>query len=158
MFSQNCIACDTITGNIQSPGGLVTEDTYWQVDHALSPIFIRGQLIIKLKRHCENLSDLTSDEADSLGPLIRQVCHALQVIMCAEKVHVASYGEGISHVHFIVTPRTKELPPSNIRLTMYLTWRRLLYQLGMKGLARSEGEATEIVKQVREALCGERNN
>jgi len=155
---KNCLACDTLTGKIFPPGGVIYADDYWQVDHALPPIWILGLLIIKLQRHCEHLADLSPAEAAALGPLIQQVSQALREVTKAQKVHVASYGEGIQHVHFLVTPRTTEMPASNIQLTFWLLWRRTLYRLGWKKSVYDPAAASEIAQLVRLTLMLEGGN
>jgi diadenosine tetraphosphate (Ap4A) HIT family hydrolase len=147
-----CLICETLAGKRRTPGGVIYEDDYWWIDHTLPPIFLPGKLIIKLKRHCENLAELNTDEARTLGILIQQVSQALQEVTGAEKTHVASHGEGIQHVHFLITPRTEDLPASNIRLTYWLQWRRFCYALGFKKMAHPVDQAAFVAKQVRERL------
>jgi len=152
-MTAHCLPCQTLEGKLQTPGGVIYEDDHWLVDHSLPPVFIPGKLVIKLKRHCEQLAELTDEEAQSLGSLIQRVALALQEVTGAEKVHVASYGEGVKHVHFLVTPRTENLPASNIRLIYWLLWRRFWYCLGFqRWLAYPETQAAEIARQVRERL------
>jgi diadenosine tetraphosphate (Ap4A) HIT family hydrolase len=127
---ENCLACDTLSGKIVPPGGVIYADEYWQVDHALPPIWVPGLLVIKLRRHCEHLAELSPAEAAAFGPFIQQISRVLQEVTKAQKIHVASYGEGIRHMHFLVTPRTAEMPASHIQLTFWLLWRRSLYRLG----------------------------
>ena len=59
MLIDKCLACSTLTGKLQAPGGVIYQDNYWVVEHSLSPVLLRGYLIIKLKRHCEHLAELT---------------------------------------------------------------------------------------------------
>jgi len=150
--AENCLACDTLSGEIIPPGGVIYADDYWQVDHALPPIWVPGLLIIKLWRHCEHLAELSSDEASALGPLIQKVSGALQEVTDAKKVHVASYGEGTKHVHFLMTPRTAEMPASHIQLILQLLWHRSLYHLGWKKFVHDPAIAAEIADLVRSAL------
>ncbi len=148
----DCVACKTLSRELQVPGGIIFEDEYWLVDHTLPPVLIRGQLIIKLKRHCEHLAKLTPPETDTLGPIIQLICEAVSEVIKPEKIHVASYGEGIKHIHFIVTPRIEEMPTSNIRLTIWIVWRRWLNRLGWKRVVNSKEEAAEIASQIRDYL------
>jgi diadenosine tetraphosphate (Ap4A) HIT family hydrolase len=149
---ENCLVCQTVVGEIIPPGGLIFSDGLWQVDHAVPPIWMLGQLVIKSVRHCEQLAELLPEEAAALGPLIPRLSQALQTVTRAEKIHLASYGEGLRHVHFLVTPRTAEMPASNVRLTFWLLWRRSLYRFGWKKFAHPPTAAVEIARQVREAL------
>ena len=38
-------------------------------------------MIIKLKRHCEHLAELTPEEAASLGPVLQSTCAALTKVL-----------------------------------------------------------------------------
>ena len=145
----SCLVCKTLVDGRGTLGGVIYEDDYWLIDHALPPVFVLGKLIIKLKRHCENLGELTTDEAHVLGTLIRRVTQAVQMATGAEKVHVASYGEGVPHVHFLVTPRTTAMPASNIQLSYWWQWRRLLYRIGWRNLTFSSTEVADMVQQVQ---------
>ncbi len=149
MIKDNCLACDTLVGKLQTPGGVIYENDYWLVDHALPPIFVLGKLIIKLKRHCEHLAELTPNKSQTLGSLIQRVSQVVQEVTSAEKVHIASYGEGVKHVHFLVTPQIVGMPASNIRLVYWLQKQRLLYQFGWRSKAFKPNEAAEIVEEIR---------
>jgi diadenosine tetraphosphate (Ap4A) HIT family hydrolase len=155
MKVENCIACQTLRGELEPPGGVIYQDDFWWLDHVLPPVFIRGKLVLKLKRHCEHLSRLTVAETATLGPLIQRVCAALQDVTGAEKIHVASYGEGVRHVHFLITPRTADLPAGNIYLTIWLMWRRGLYRLGHRRVVYHESCAGKIADQIRQTLNSE---
>ena len=147
-----CVVCQMLKKEVCPPGGVIYENETWLLAHSLPPVFIPGKLTLKLKRHRENLSELSTQESVALGPLIQRVCQVLQRVTRAEKVHVASYGEGISHVHFLITPRTENLPASNIQLTFWLLWRRGLYQLRNRGVVFGDGDVIEICDQIRQAL------
>ncbi|HEY9823295.1 MAG TPA: hypothetical protein V6D35_21370, partial [Candidatus Sericytochromatia bacterium] len=60
---------------------LLQEVYYWRVDHSLSPVLLLGFLIIKTKRHCEQLAELTPGEAAALGPIIHNTCLVLSQIL-----------------------------------------------------------------------------
>ncbi len=70
----NCLVCLTLCGEAAPPGGVIYEDPHWLVDHALPPVYFRGQLILKLKRHCEHLAELTP--AESLAALQNHCCES----------------------------------------------------------------------------------
>jgi ATP adenylyltransferase len=72
-----CMSCDLLAGKITPPGGIIYENAYWHVDSVVRPVYWKGFLIIKLKRHCENLAELLSEEASSLGPVIQATSSAL---------------------------------------------------------------------------------
>jgi diadenosine tetraphosphate (Ap4A) HIT family hydrolase len=64
-----CLACKVLDGRIQPPGGAIYEDEHWVVDHSISPVRLKGWLIIKPKRYVEDLADLSPVEAASISPL-----------------------------------------------------------------------------------------
>ena len=148
----DCLACQVLRAQITPPGGIIYADDFWQLDHTLPPIFILGKLTLKLKRHCEHLSELSGEEAAVLGPLIQQVCRALQDVTSAQKVHLASYGEGVQHLHFLITPRMADLPASNIHLAFWTVWRRGLYRLGRRWAVYDQADAQKIADRMRSAL------
>lgn len=76
MHVDGCMACDVLTGKIRAPGGIIYEDPYWVVDHSVSPVLFPGFLIIKLKRHCEQLTELTADEMAPFAATLRLTCIA----------------------------------------------------------------------------------
>jgi diadenosine tetraphosphate (Ap4A) HIT family hydrolase len=125
----------------------VHEDEYWHVDHAISPPFSKGWLIVKPKRHVESVGDLSAEEAASLGPLLKRVCAAVERALGAERVYVCSFGEEVRHVHFHVVPRTQEMPPNGPLLLPELF-------SDDRPWGCSEEEAAEAVAAVRAALAG----
>jgi diadenosine tetraphosphate (Ap4A) HIT family hydrolase len=100
-----CMACDVFEGRLQPPGGRIHEGDQWIVDHSLSPVRLKGWLLLKPKRHVEAFADLTLDEAAALGPLAAAVAAALTRAVAPERVYVCSFGEEVRHVHIHVVPR-----------------------------------------------------
>ena len=126
-FIPGCLSCDIVAGKRVEPGGVIYETTWWHVGSAVGPAVWRGFLVIKLKRHCEHLAELTPAEAADLGPLIRSTCLALTEVLAPAKVYVCSYGDGVRHVHFWALPRPSEMRPGmhsvmfNLDLRLTLT-------------------------------------
>lgn len=152
MIIEECISCQILNGVINAPGGVIYEDDSWLVNHTMPPVFIPGKLAVILKRHCENLAELYVEEAVAIGPMLWIVCQALQDETRAEKIHVASYGEGVRHVHFLITPRTSDLPASNLYLTLWLLWCHIRYQIGMRKFVHEPENIRKIVQGVRSVL------
>jgi diadenosine tetraphosphate (Ap4A) HIT family hydrolase len=146
-----CLACNVLTGKIKAPGGTIYEDDYWIVEHSLSPVLLPGYLIIKLKRHCENLAELTPEEAIALGPIIQNTCLALSRVLKPAKIHVCSWGEQVKHIHFHVIPRTSDMPVGNLLLLIYMRIKKLLNQLGLSRWVSDE-EAAAVAAKVRQEL------
>lgn len=117
----SCLACDVLEGRIQPPGGVIYEDEYWVVDHSISPVALKGWLIVKPKRHVENFGDLSPDEADAFGPISRAAAASVQAALGAERVYVCSFGEEWRHVHVHVVPRYPGQDPMSWEL-LGLMW------------------------------------
>ena len=106
-----CLACDATAGRLQPPGGTIVEESGWLLEHALSPVPLRGWLILKPRRHVEHLAELEEGEAAALGPLISKVSAAMMSALGAERIYVASFGEIVRHVHIYFVPRYPDMPP-----------------------------------------------
>ena len=65
-----CISCQTVAGEYQPPGGILYDNGCWILFLSARPPLIAGQGFIVLKRHCENVADLTRAEQESLGVMI----------------------------------------------------------------------------------------
>ena len=153
MLEIGCISCDILAGKLKVPGGVIYENQYWHVDSVVSPVTWRGFLIIKLKRHCEQLAELTQEEADTLGPVIQVTCSALMDVLKPAKVYVSSFGEDIKHIHFWVLPRPVNFHPGMNWVMMNLNVRTLLTRrFGIKRWVYSDEEVTELAAQLRERI------
>jgi diadenosine tetraphosphate (Ap4A) HIT family hydrolase len=140
----SCLACDVLAGRIEPPGGTIYEDETWVVDHSISPVALRGWLIVKPRRHVENFGDLTDAEAARLGPISRSAAAAVQNALGAERVYVCSFGEEWRHVHIHVVPRYPGMEP--------LSW-ELLGEMwsGSSKWACTDEEAAVAADAVRDA-------
>lgn len=94
------------------PGGTIHEEGGWLLEHAISPVPLRGWLILKPRRHVEHLAELNPAESQALGPLIEKVSRAMVNALGPERVYVCSFGEVVKHVHFYFVPRYPDMPPS----------------------------------------------
>jgi diadenosine tetraphosphate (Ap4A) HIT family hydrolase len=152
-FVSRCLSCDIVTGKQVEPGGVIYENTYWHVGSAVGPTVWRGFLVIKLKRHCEHIAELTPEEAAVLGPVMRTTCLALTEVLRTAKVYVCSFGDGIKHVHFWALPRPPEMRPGMhpvlFNLDMRLTLTRLL---GIKKWVISDEEVGYTADKLRECF------
>ena len=133
MLVPGCMSCDILAGKRTPPDGVIYENEHWHVDSVLGPVVWRGFLIVKLKRHCEHLAELTPDEAASLGPVIQTTCRALSEVLRPAKVYVCSFGDGVTHIHFWVLPRPPEMRPGLHWVMFHLDMRTTLARrLGIK--------------------------
>lgn len=62
-----CSICEQVAGRIAAPGGSIYDDGLWLVTHHTGPHTDPGELIVKLRRHCESLGELTAAEAMALA-------------------------------------------------------------------------------------------
>jgi diadenosine tetraphosphate (Ap4A) HIT family hydrolase len=155
MLLSGCVSCEIVAGKRIEPGGVIFENEYWHLGTAIGrPVVWQGFLIVKLKRHCEHLAELTSEEALALGPLIQSTCSALTDVLNPKKIYVCSYGDGIKHVHFWVLPRLSGMRPGMHSVMFNLDLRRICTRfLGIKKWIVSDYDVSMIAKQIRDHLC-----
>ncbi|HEX6433684.1 MAG TPA: hypothetical protein VFZ87_05565 [Gemmatimonadales bacterium] len=125
----HCRACAEVAGEISAPGGVVLDDGLWFVSHHTGPHSDPGELIVKTRRHCESLAELTREEAESLGPLLQSTIQALERVVVAERIYAVSFNERIRHVHFLLLPRTRNMPRGHVISDLYRRARNLLRRL-----------------------------
>ena len=152
IVATECLSCEVLAGNRKPPGGVIYEDDYWHVDSVVRPVFWRGFLIIKLKRHCEHLADLTPEEAASLGPVVRMTCRALSEVLKPAKVYVCSFGDGVKHIHFWALPRPHDMRPGLHWVMWHLDVRQYLTRLGIKRWVCSDREVEDLTAQIRQQI------
>lgn len=151
MLVPGCMSCDILAGKRTPPGGVIYQNEYWHVDSVVGPVYWRGFLIIKLKRHCEQLAVLTPAEADALGPVIRITCAALTAVLQPAKVYVCSFGDGVKHIHLWVLPRPPEMRPGMHWVMLNLDLRTLLTRrFGVKRWLCDDDEVVELADRLRE--------
>jgi diadenosine tetraphosphate (Ap4A) HIT family hydrolase len=91
------------------PGGVIYEGAHWLVEHCVGPLGV-GTLIVKPKRHVTRVSELTSDEAAEIGPLLRRSAAVVDELIGPEQVYtwLFSHAGGIPvHLHYVVQPATR---------------------------------------------------
>jgi diadenosine tetraphosphate (Ap4A) HIT family hydrolase len=149
----NCYTCGVLAGRHSAPGGTIYEDACWEVGHISDPVLLPGYLIIKLRRHCEHLADLTPEEAATLGPVVQRTCLALARILNPAKIYVCSFGEGVQHIHFHVIPSMAGMPAGSYAVFLWLWLRRSLHRIGIKKWVHDPAVAENIAAQLRHELC-----
>ena len=148
-----CPACAEIAGEVTAPGGAILDDGLWYVSHHTGPFTDPGELIVKTRRHCESLSELTSAEAAALGPLLRSAVQALERVVPSERIYAVSFNERIRHLHFLLLPRTPEMPRGHVISDLYRRGRALLRRTGLVRNPTS-GERADAAVRLREAWRG----
>lgn len=129
-----CSACAEVAGELSAPGGVIVDDGLWYISHHTGPYTDPGELIVKTRRHCESLAELTPEEALALGPLLRASVRALERVIAAERIYAVSFNERLRHVHFLLLPRTAAMPRGHVISDIY---RRVRNALRKVGLARN---------------------
>ena len=141
-----CSICEQVAGRVTAPGGPIYDDGLWLVSHHAGPHTDPGELIIKVRRHCETLADLTPAEAAALGPLLRAGVAAVERLTRPERTYVASYNESVRHVHFFLLPRTRSLPAGHVTSDLY---RKARMWLRRAGVARNPTQADRAAAAAR---------
>jgi diadenosine tetraphosphate (Ap4A) HIT family hydrolase len=126
-----CSACAEIAGGRSAPGGIIHDDGMWFVSHHTGPFTDPGELIVKLRRHCESLAELTPAEAQALGPVLRAAVAALEQVVAAERIYAMSFNERVRHVHFLLLPRTRGMPRGHVVSDLCRRGRTLLRKAGL---------------------------
>ena len=126
-----------------TPGGVIFEDEHWHVTHMVSPAEAPGFLILQPLRHVEHITELTTGEAASLGPLLSGVTRALMRVVAPQKVYVCSFGSVVKHVHFYLIPQMPGMPNAG----------ELLDELAAGRWACSDTEAADVARRVRIELA-----
>ena len=126
-----CAACAEVAGHVSAPGGVILDDGLWFVSHHTGPFTDPGELIVKTRRHCESLADLTPAEARALGPILHTAVQALERAVVAERIYAVSFNERLRHLHFLLLPRTAEMPSGHVISDLYRRGRNLLRKIGV---------------------------
>jgi diadenosine tetraphosphate (Ap4A) HIT family hydrolase len=145
-----CSACAEIAGEVSAPGGIILDDALWFVSHHTGPYTDPGELIVKTRRHCESLSELTAQEAGALGPLLRACVAALTQVVVSERIYAVSFNERIRHVHFLLLPRTAAMPKGHVISDIYRRIRALLRKAGIARNPTPEERSAVAVRIRRE--------
>ena len=151
MTMNGCSACAEIAGGLHAPGGIIFDDGLWFVSHHTGPYTDAGELIVKTRRHCESLSELTVTEAAALGPLLRACVGAMTHVVVSERIYAVSFNERIRHVHFLLLPRTAAMPPGHIISDIYRRIRALLRKFGLARNPTAE-ERAAVAARIRQEL------
>lgn len=123
---RGCSACAEVAGEIVAPGGMILDDGLWFLSHHTGPYTDPGELILKTRRHCESLGELTEAEARALGPLLRSVVNTLEKVVKAERIYAVSFNERVRHLHFLLLPRTSDMPRGHVVSDLYRRARTVL--------------------------------
>jgi diadenosine tetraphosphate (Ap4A) HIT family hydrolase len=148
-MKEGCSACEEIAGHTLAPGGAIYDDGLWLLSHHTGAFTDPGELILKPRRHCESLGELTDAEASALGPILKDAIATLEQVVVAERIYAVSFNERVRHVHFLLLPRTADMPRGHVISDLYRRARNLLRKIGVLGNPSSSAraEAAERVRQ-----------
>jgi diadenosine tetraphosphate (Ap4A) HIT family hydrolase len=137
---ETCFICRKHKGQeVAPPGGYIYEDEYWMICHAPGKLDPLGTLFIESKRHFLDYAEMTDEESDSLGHVMRKIYGALKFHTEAERIYQVTLMDGVPHFHSWLVPHRKDDS-----------------EKGMKFLARddscSEEEASALADKLRKEM------
>ena len=104
-MDDGCLACQVIAGAVPVPGGVIAETEHWHADHCIGAFGI-GAVVVKTKRHVEELWALEPAAADELGAFLREISNAIVGALGAERVYMTMWvDKPPHHVHIVLYPR-----------------------------------------------------
>jgi len=106
-MSASCFACSQ-SAQLPSlpPREAVIVEGGWRVAHAFNSA-LEGWLVVLPLRHVTSMDELTPQEAEALGSLLRRTSRALTTVLGSTKAYVMFFAEaeGFAHLHVHVVPR-----------------------------------------------------
>ena len=136
----SCYVCDKHNGKEdQPPGGYIYNDEYWMVCHAPVNMGPLGTLMIEARRHYLDYADMTEEEAQSYGRILKKVYKAVHQYVDAERIYHVVTLEGEPHLHAWFLPRGKDVPERGLKL-----WQ--------KDISCEEKDAIALVNELRDAM------
>jgi diadenosine tetraphosphate (Ap4A) HIT family hydrolase len=143
-----CLSCNTVSGIVRPPGGIIYENSHWIVFLGAGSLSVPQGYIV-LRRHCEEMSELTSEESCSLGTVMRSTTQVFLSVLKPARVHLGLYAEVVRHIHWHVVPRLSNMPAGNIPLALLIAWNRSLQRLGLKQVC-SDNQVATLALQMRQ--------
>jgi diadenosine tetraphosphate (Ap4A) HIT family hydrolase len=115
-MTEICVICRKHNGlESAPPGGYIYESSQWMVCHAPVNLGPLGTLFIESRRHFLDYSEMTVEEAASLGNLLKLVYGALKEYTEAERIYQLSTMEGQPHLHMWLLPRRKDISERGLK-------------------------------------------
>lgn len=140
-ITETCFICRKHQGEEASPpGGCIYEDEHWMVCHAPGKLGPLGTLFLESRRHFLDYSEMTPEEAASLGNVLKKMYGALRThVADVARIYQLCTMEGQPHFHSWLVPRQQEIP-----------------EKGLKFLARDDScgdeEAAALAGKLRETI------
>lgn len=113
----DCFVCAKHRSLQTLPGGVIMADAHAIVSHlplttpagTVESVYL-GYLFVEVRRHVSELSDLSTEEAASVGLFAARASAALRESEGAEHVYAAVIGHGVDHFHLHLIPRYPATP------------------------------------------------
>jgi diadenosine tetraphosphate (Ap4A) HIT family hydrolase len=99
----DCLLCAGLEGDDQMHRVQVWEDGLWRLTTSIAAE-VEGFSYLEPKRHIAFITDLDGDEARTLGGVLARATSALREATGAPFVYIYVFGDGISHLHFMLGP------------------------------------------------------
>ena len=114
MTGDGCLVCREVAGEVELPGGPLSENDLVVVMH-MPPLPDRpspylGHLQVVPRRHVPGLDGLTDAEAAALGLAVARASRALRAREGVERIYSAVIGHGVDHLHVHLFPRYAGTP------------------------------------------------
>jgi diadenosine tetraphosphate (Ap4A) HIT family hydrolase len=108
---ESCFICRKHNGEETAPpGGYIYEDEHWMICHAPGRLGPLGTLFIESKRHFIDYAEMTDEESDSLGKVLRRIYAVLKSHTNAERIYQVTLVDGVPHFHTWLVPHRKDDP------------------------------------------------
>jgi diadenosine tetraphosphate (Ap4A) HIT family hydrolase len=113
---ETCFICRKHKGEEAAPpGGYIYEDEHWMVCHAPGKLGPLGTLFIESRRHFLDYSEITPEEAASLGEVLKKIYSVLRRHTDAERIYQVTLIEGVPHFHSWFVPRGKDIAERSMK-------------------------------------------
>ncbi|KPJ56841.1 hypothetical protein AMJ49_03820, partial [Parcubacteria bacterium DG_74_2] len=104
-MQKDCKYCEIIKGERKRKGGIIFEDEHVIV--FLGNQHHKGHTIGVLKRHIEDVLNLTEEERDNFFDIMIKIARAIRKAMKPDKLNYALFGNWVPHLHWHIYPRYK---------------------------------------------------
>lgn len=100
-----CEYCEVIKGKKTRSGGIVFENK--RVIVFLGSQHHKGHTAVVLKRHEEDMLNLTEEEKECFFTCMLKIAKAVKKAMNPDKLNYALFGNWVDHLHWHIYPRYK---------------------------------------------------
>jgi histidine triad (HIT) family protein len=87
----------------------VFENELWIARHSRETNIL-GYIVLEPKRHFLDLAAATDEEAQTFGPIMRELVSAVKAMVKPERVYTFTLAEVVPHFHVHIVPRSDTLP------------------------------------------------